>query len=1127
MPDIKSGHLTPGQIIASVSGASPEAARHLDSCADCRRELEEYRAASEVLTPLRRSAGTGGAANCPSMEDLAGFAGGYGRRNEEIAAHVPDCGRCAAILRESLDDEPDEEKIVPVKPTPFPVRPWWTWAAAALLLISLTASGIWWTSHRRSDPARLLAVAYTEARPFEFRLPDAGYGPVRQQKGSAGIFDKPEALASAEERIRSVFSQKGGPAILALKGRAELLERDFDAAIESFRRALEVSPEDPALLADLGTAYAARAEAEKRNADLGQAMQLFLRVLKRQPENQQALFNLALVYERLWLVDEAAEAWRAVLARKPEDGWRREAEAHLAAVEKIRQEKKKADDGILHDPARFLAAYGAGAAFDPLPYYEVFWMEWLPAAGAGGPAGDAARLIARTFRESFGEHALDESVAGNANGGKGVARLASAMSANRQGRITEALTMSREAARELDAAGLGAGAALARVEIAYALRRAGLNAACLNAATAAVERAGSRYPWLAGSAHLERLACQERLGRANVRAEAERTRAEASRAGLWPVVLRASGFLCDFDAYDGNYAPVWESAPEGLRKYWTSAASLYRAQSFQYALKSAADLAGWREAAVILFRASLRSTHLLGNAELEASNRLRLAGLFHVMGAFDEEIRETRAVDALLDAESNTGNSENHRWEARLYRAEAGVAAGQPLASLAELKSLASNAESKEAYARTRLQQALGEALYASGDWQAASGAWSRAIDLTRERARAQADWAGRIPLLDLAAPSFRHLAAVRLSRGNDASGALAIWRSYRFQPERPRRSVVFALLPDGPVVWSEDEGRVTARRPQVSSAELRRTSETFLGLCARPSSNVAEIHRVGNRLYRWLLSPELRTLSPGPIALSTDGWLAAIPFSALTDDEGRYLVQSRSFVQNYGPEYPVSEEAQITRTAQVLIVSVPSGVAPGHRPLPVLSAAATEASQVAARFEHPVVLRDPPPEEITAHAPVARILHFLGHGWANGGSGALILSPAADGSPRFLAAREIVSQDWSRCQLAVLSACLTAGEERGAVDNQSLVQALLSAGARRVIASRWSVDSEATRALMDELYAELLRGVFASEALSAAAAKVSLNAQWSHPFFWAGFDVFGAADARADLKERNERTAD
>ncbi len=116
-------------------------------------------------------------------------------------------------------------------------------------------------------------------------------------------------------------------------------------------------------------------------------------------------------------------------------------------------------------------------------------------------------------------------------------------------------------------------------------------------------------------------------------------------------------------------------------------------------------------------------------------------------------------------------------------------------------------------------------------------------------------------------------------------------------------------------------------------------------------------------------------------------------------------------------------------------------------------------------------------------------------------GNGALLLAPGSDGEPGSSRRRELSEQDWSRCLLAVLSACLTAeGEDRGPVNNESLVRALLSAGAHRVMAARWSVDSQSTRHLMESFYLQLLRGETPARALAASANEVASASRWKHP---------------------------
>jgi CHAT domain-containing protein len=107
-----------------------------------------------------------------------------------------------------------------------------------------------------------------------------------------------------------------------------------------------------------------------------------------------------------------------------------------------------------------------------------------------------------------------------------------------------------------------------------------------------------------------------------------------------------------------------------------------------------------------------------------------------------------------------------------------------------------------------------------------------------------------------------------------------------------------------------------------------------------------------------------------------------------------------------------------------------------------------------------------------------------------------------------------LISQNWSHCRLAVLSACLSgAGEDQGPVNSDSLVRAFLAAGARQVIAARWSVDSAATESLMNEFYERLFAGAKPAFALAAARARIAATPGWEHPYFWAGFDLYGTQD--------------
>ena len=602
------------------------------------------------------------------------------------AGHLRGCPGCRRLVKEWRDDCREINRMR----APRKRRGHLFLAAAAVLLIVAVGVG-WRLTH--PDPARLLAKAYTDARPFEFRLPDDGYAPVRQQRGAGSAFDKPESLAKAELAIRQLQSASPNPRVLLLSGRMDLMENNFEPAIDSLSRALEARPDDPEVLSDLGTAYAERGEAEKRNIDLGHASELFLKALRKNPSDQRVLFNLALVYEKLWLVDEAADTWRKMMALNPPAGWREEAHGHLKGIEQIREQKRKADAAIVSDPAQFLATHAAGTQFDPLPWFDAFWIEWLPKSAHDASARQAAQLVAGAIARQFHDSSFAESI-GHA---EVVGELASLMRANRQGHAEIAIASAPETARQLDAAGLTGAALLARIEFAYAARFAAKFSECVEATEQVLRVAEPKYPWLAGSAHLEHVSWIDRLGQPGpAREEAERDRVRMERAGIWPVALRAASFVSGIDAKTENYSRIWDSVPGQLHIYWSSPAVIYRIQGAVTFLEKAAELPGWRETAAALYRAEIRYADQAGNGEIAVSDRTGLAKLLEGTGHFDEEMQELNQVSSYLA--SQTGPvAENLRWDADLQRVEARIAAGHAEEAIPAIDQLAAHSQGRAA----------------------------------------------------------------------------------------------------------------------------------------------------------------------------------------------------------------------------------------------------------------------------------------------------------------------------------------------------------------------------------------------------------------------------------------------
>jgi len=327
---------------------------------------------------LERLAGgpRGGACDdCPRIEEWTSLAAGLldTTRRDELLEHAGQCDFCGATLRgviEDLAEEMTEPQLALVNSLrsaqpdwqqdmarrlaakPSVASRWWQWTLSPAMVRWATVSagailvllGGWlalnqWIS---PDPARLLAQAYTQQRPFAFRIAGAEYSAVRQERGGgASAFDRPRVLLRAQDEIAGALEKDPDAARwLELRGRAEMLERDPEKAIATLQHALERKPGDPEILADLGAAYALRAQSRAdRTVDYAFAIENLERSLRAKPNSREAAFNLALVYEEMNSLENAIAQWQNYLSLDSSGRWHDEARSRLAALE---QKKKPA-----------------------------------------------------------------------------------------------------------------------------------------------------------------------------------------------------------------------------------------------------------------------------------------------------------------------------------------------------------------------------------------------------------------------------------------------------------------------------------------------------------------------------------------------------------------------------------------------------------------------------------------------------------------------------------------------------------------------------------------------------------------------------------------------------------------
>ncbi len=92
-----------------------------------------------------------------------------------------------------------------------------------------------------------------------------------------------------------------------------------------------------------------------------------------------------------------------------------------------------------------------------------------------------------------------------------------------------------------------------------------------------------------------------------------------------------------------------------------------------------------------------------------------------------------------------------------------------------------------------------------------------------------------------------------------------------------------------------------------------------------------------------------------------------------------------------------------------------------------------------------------------------------------------------------------------------MLSACDTGvGDALRGEGVYGLRRALVMAGAETQVLSLWRIDTGATRALMEHLYAGLAEGKGPSAAMRAAELAMIADPATAHPNLWAGFIVSG-----------------
>lgn len=270
-------------------------------------------------------------------------------------------------------------------------------------------------------------------------------------------------------------------------------------------------------------------------------------------------------------------------------------------------------------------------------------------------------------------------------------------------------------------------------------------------------------------------------------------------------------------------------------------------------------------------------------------------------------------------------------------------------------------------------------------------------------------------------------------------------------------------------------------------------------------------------QLYDWLIAPLSPSLNANTtLVIIPDGPLRPLPFSALIDPEGRYLIEKTRL--GVSPALSYSQPGRAGRGAdlRVLSVSLEREVALPAGVFPALAGTSAEA-RIAASIgtgTGSVMIENFGREDLVSamQGQAIDVLHLATHASFNGGSDRSFI--VADGDAIYLSElRGLIDTNLIRggtLDLIVLSACETAiGDDEASM---GLAGAAVQAGARSAVASLWQVNDLGTAELMREFYANYARGLSKAEAMRAAQlALLQSGGDLADPNIWAAFTLLGS----------------
>jgi CHAT domain-containing protein/tetratricopeptide (TPR) repeat protein len=1107
-------HLTQDELEALVSSRSlqerelpstgydsEDVSSHMAECEKCRLLAASYAAVEVRLASLRSNDNVLRSDGCPPHEEWLNLVAGLvpAERGQRDIQHAATCDHCGPILRKTMGDledqvTADEQSFVDglltsdrewqkgfavrlsgltqghsdktgTRSSHWGVPVFWGRLAFIGIALVLLAIASWVGLNKLSSPSatQLLAQAYTEHRTLEMRIPGAKYAPVRIERGKTrSSLDKSQALLNAEALIGENLRKKpSDPVWLETKGRADLLDSNYDSAINSLERARDIQPDSPYILNDLASAYFERARSTDRAIDYGTAIDFLGKALAKSPDDPVLLFNQAIATEQMLLYDEAIKDWERFLAVEHDAEWAGEGRRRLQA---LRERLRSRDQSYVIPPTDPTAAvpllrarlYNLGSHDCPSlldeAYLSVAITDWLPMllspslSVPNSEISSAPRValigLSKVLSSCHGDTWLIDLLRQKPSSSwlNGIRELSAAVRANGQGNAAQGISHALLAKEHFSLTGNPAGELRAQLEHLIGVNRLQEGNRCLAVAMDGLQRTREHtYPWIEASLLLETATCYSLAGNPGKAEQfARKAAAQTLSSGYASLHLRTL-YYDDGVTTPGVASPeAWLRIRAGLQEYWKASYPPMSALDFYSDLGFAAEDSEMWHFAEAAGRESVLMASRTRDYGFEAASHHWLAQVCEMAGDTQEAEQEYQRAGEIFSQLTNSSSAE---ITTEIERASLEVERGdldEASMRLQSIKDKFPNVQNSSASMLYHLS--LGELNLRRKNVRIAEEELKTTITISEQGSTSLTQETDRLSWNRNTGKAYRCLVELYCQSYHDGLKSLALLEWYRGAPLRTgtknnrglqrgmasqnipstsidqiNRSVshlelvpgtavlTWALFPSGVNVWLYDANGVYSAWTYVSLNELRKTVDRFARLCADPSSDSVEISRDGRQLYEWLVRPVASKLETSVIlTVEPDDFLNKVPFSALMTEDSSYWGSRFSIVESPGMAYSYLLRADIAISGEqrLLAVGNPLLQSRNDSALRPLQDADAEARDVASRFRHSYLLTggEATFRNVLAQLARAQIFHFAGHAISGGRESGLLLAAERSG---------------------------------------------------------------------------------------------------------------------------------